>query len=387
MATFDGKLYGLPQTWPATDPLSYLWIRADWLKALNLQPPKTMDDLTKIIEAFVNADFDKNGVKDTVGIACGKIVIYLNRGIFTGFGAYPDFWVEKNGALVWGGVDENNKKALAFMNDLYKRGYVDKEFVSYTDTDMLEAFINGKCGVFYSPHWYISNTIVLSTIDPNADLWAVPLPTADGKAARSPLNPANVGYTVVNSKFSNPEIALKMFNLFVFCLEGRDGTWWCFNPPAGGTNANDMSSFARIVSPWLNYDAYESLRKSYEAGWDRSLINAAADLYWGPMQNPETKWGWDRLSSPELPNPAFKRLKEIVDAKSYFYDAFTGMPSTYMQDRWQTIQDEQLVAFTKIITGDLDVNAGFDAWVRTFNSMGGERITREVNDWYKSQRR
>jgi putative aldouronate transport system substrate-binding protein len=384
MATFDGKLYGLPQTWPATDPLSYLWIRADWLQALNLQVPKTFDELVRVIDAFTNADFDKNGVKDTIGIAFGKNVVFLNRGLFTGFGAYPDFWVSKNGSVIWGGVDENNKKALAFMNDLYKRGYVDREFVSYTDSDMLEAFMNGKCGVFYSPHWYISNVIELSTRDRGADLWAIPLPTADGKPAVSPLSPSSVGYTVVNSKFANPEIAYKMFSLFAFCYEGRDGSWWGFNPPSGGSNANDMSAFARVYSPWLNYDAYESLRKSYEAGWDRSLINAAADLYWGPMQNPDTKWGWDRLSSPELPNPAFKRLKEIVDAKTYFYDAYTGLPSTYMQDRWQAIQDEQLVTFTKIITGDLDVNAGFDAWVRTFNSMGGERITQEVNAWYKS---
>jgi putative aldouronate transport system substrate-binding protein len=56
-----------------------------------------------------------------------------------------------------------------------------------------------------------------------------------------------------------------------------------------------------------------------------------------------------------------------------------------MRDRWQAIQDEQLVTFTKIITGDLDVNTGFDAWVRTFNSMGGDRITREVNEWYRSR--
>jgi putative aldouronate transport system substrate-binding protein len=207
MATFDGKLYGLPQTWPATDPLSYLWIRADWLKALNLQPPKTMDDLVKIIDAFTNADFDKNGVKDTIGIAFGKNVVYLNRGLFTGFNAYPDFWVEKNGSLIWGGVDENNKQALAFMNDLYRRGYVDREFVTYTDTDMLESFVAGKCGVFYSPHWYISNAIAISAIDPNADLWAVPLPTANGRPAISPLDPATVGYTVVNSKFANREIA------------------------------------------------------------------------------------------------------------------------------------------------------------------------------------
>ena len=385
MASFDGKLYALPQTWPATDPLNYLWIRGDWLKALNLQPPKTMDDIAKIIDAFMKSGFNKSG-RESVGIAFGKNVIFLNRGLFTGFGAYPEFWVEKNGSLIWGGTDENNKKALAFMNDLYRRGYVDKEFVTYTDAEMLEAVISGQCGIFYSPHWYISNTVVMAAQDKNADLWAVPLPTVDGKPAVSPISPANVGFTVVNSKFANPEIAFKMFNLFIFNYEGRDGSWWGFNPPAGGTNANDLSAFARIYTPWLNYDAYESLKNSYEAGWDRSLINAAADLYWGPMQNPDTKWGWDRLTSPELPNPAFKRLKEIVDEKRYFYDAYTGVPSDFMRDRWQVIKDEQLVFFTRIITGDLDVNAGFDEWLKTYNNMGGDRITREINDWYRGRK-
>jgi putative aldouronate transport system substrate-binding protein len=385
LATFDGKLYGLPQTWPATDPLGYLYIRADWLKALNLQPPKTMDELVKIAEAFVNADFDKNGVKDTIGMAFDKNVFSHNyRGLFTGFSAYPEYWVNKNGVLSWGGIDENNKKALAFLNDLYRRGLIDREFISYGGSETTEAIVSGKCGIMYTWHGAPTGWEDLVSREPQADFWAVPLPTVDGKPAKSPITPFAVGYTVVNSKFANPEIAFKMFNLFVFCYNGRDGTWWGFNPPAGGTNANTMSHFARIYPPLLNYDAYESLKKSYEANWDPSLINAAADLYWGPMQNPDTKWGWDRLTSPELPYPAFKQLKEIIDSGAYFYDAFNGIPSTYMRDRWQAIQDEQLVAFTRIITGDLEVNAGFDAWVRTFNSMGGERITREANDWYKS---
>ena len=385
MVSQNGKLYALPQTWPATDPLSYLWIRADWLKALNLELPKTMDDLTRIIDAFMKSGLNKSG-RESIGISFGKEVIFLNRGLFTGFGAYPDYWVEKNGALIWGGTDENNKKALAFMNDLYKRGYVDKEFVTYTDAEMLEAVISGQCGVFYSPHWYISNTVVMGAQDKDADLWAIPLPTADGRPAMSPISPSNVGFTVVNKKFTNPELAYKMFNLFVYMYEGRDGSWWGFNPPAGGSNANDLSAFARIYSPWLNYDAYESFIKSFQAGWDKSLINAAADLYWGPVFAPETAWGWGRLINPEFPRPAFRELKTIVDEKRFFYDAYTGVPSDYMRDRWQVIKDEQLVFFTRMITGDLDVNAGFDAWLRTFNSMGGDRITREVNDWYRARK-
>jgi hypothetical protein len=101
---------------------------------------------------------------------------------------------------------------------------------------------------------------------------------------------------------------------------------------------------------------------------------------------PEASWAWERMLGPQYANAAFYILRPIIENNQYFWDAYYGIPSTYMQDRWQAIKDEQLVAFTKIITGDLDVNTGFDAWVRTFNSMGGDRITQEVNTWYKGRK-
>ena len=40
MATFDGKLYGLPSSYSATDAVSYIWLREDWMEKLNLEYPK-----------------------------------------------------------------------------------------------------------------------------------------------------------------------------------------------------------------------------------------------------------------------------------------------------------------------------------------------------------
>jgi hypothetical protein len=192
---------------------------------------------------------------------------------------------------------------------------------------------------------------------------------------------------VVNSKFTNPEIAFKMFNFFASAYNSKDGAWWTFDTPVGGGAWSDrLGNYAAAYSANLNYDAYEGLTRSYKAGWDQSKLNAAAMIYYGPINTPASKWGWDFFCNPELPNNAFQRLKEVLDAGLYFYDAYLGVPSNYMAERWQTIKDEQQVAFTKMITGDLDIDSGFAAWQRTFNSLGGERITREVNDWYKSRR-
>jgi putative aldouronate transport system substrate-binding protein len=123
----------------------------------------------------------------------------------------------------------------------------------------------------------------------------------------------------------------------------------------------------------------------YEAGWDESLIAPGAKAWYENLIRPDAAYAWMRMLGPQYPHAAFYILKDMIEKDQYFWEAYNGVPSTYMQDRWQSIKDEQLVVFTKIVTGDLDVNSGFDNWVRTFNSMGGDRITREVNDWYKTR--
>lgn len=45
-----------------------LWLRKDWLDNLGLEVPKTMEDLEKVLTAFVEEDPDGNGVDDTTGL-------------------------------------------------------------------------------------------------------------------------------------------------------------------------------------------------------------------------------------------------------------------------------------------------------------------------------
>ena len=56
-----------------------------------------------------------------------------------------------------------------------------------------------------------------------------------------------------------------------------------------------------------------------------------------------------------------------------------------MQDRWSAIVDEQLLAFTRIIIGEVELEEGFATWLETFNNMGGDQITEEVNEWYANR--
>jgi putative aldouronate transport system substrate-binding protein len=241
MSTIGGKLYGLPIPVPTTDFFSYLWLRKDWVDALRINPPKTLDDLTRVIEAFVNADFDRNGVRDTVGLTMEQDFYYSSRGIFNGCGAYPEVWENLNGVLSWGGVNPNNKKALAYLADLYRKGYIDHEFVRYTYNDKLRAVINGKAGVMYGGHWEVAAASELHNMDPKADWMAVPLPSLDGSPVRSPMKPAFRGWVVANAKYTNPEVAYKLKGTVGFYLSdgNSEPAWWSVEGTGCGRVADD----------------------------------------------------------------------------------------------------------------------------------------------------
>lgn len=70
--TFDGQLYALPVVDATLMIADLMWIRTDWLEKLNLPVPTTMDELIATAKAFAEADFDGNGVNDTIGRPCPR---------------------------------------------------------------------------------------------------------------------------------------------------------------------------------------------------------------------------------------------------------------------------------------------------------------------------
>src|SRR5258705_576336 len=64
----DGHIYALPQ-WADCYHCTYpdkLWINSTWLKKLNLQPPKTTEELRTVLRAFKTQDPNGNGKADEI---------------------------------------------------------------------------------------------------------------------------------------------------------------------------------------------------------------------------------------------------------------------------------------------------------------------------------
>lgn len=382
--TFDGKLYALPASLPDTDLFSYIWIRKDWLDKLNLEIPKTLAELKDVMKAFMAADFDGNGIDDTIGLGMDKDLYYPIRGIFSAYGGYPEFWTDVDGSLVWGGITDGTKNALGFLAELYKEGFMDPEFITKTETDMLETPKSGRCGVMYGGHWLGMQWGDVHEVDPESNWICIPLPTVNegDEIVQQVLQPYCYSWTVVNKKCEHPEVAFKMFAASDFAFYGEDSGWWIYDE-----NVEFMFSPVHVCcSGWENLNAWLAILDVYQTG-DTSLLHFNGQAYWEKL-NGEFGYEWGLMfgDASKQDGIAMSVMKEAYDAGKIIYEPYQGVQSTYMQDHWSTIRDEQLIAFTKIIIGEVPLDEGFDAWRASFSAMGGDKITEEVNEWYAAQK-
>ena len=377
MTMYDGQCYGIPCNISDTDTFSYIWLRKDWMEKLNLEAPKTMDDLRNIMLAFKEAKL--GGSENTYGMVIDKDLYYSTRGLFAGFGAYPEFWVEdENGGLVWGGTQENVKKALTYLNGLYNDGLLDKEFITQSNTDAKALMFNSQAGILYAGHWLAHDLQKLHDNDPESDWICVALPSETGAPVEQYLTPVKRGWIVINESYEHPEVAAKIRALCTFAAQGGicDGTWWFSND-----QAQALEPFQASVSSWDNYNTYLNLLECYDKGGDTSVLRAKAITYWNNLTSGSSIWAWEHMFGNGETTPMVV-LRDAIENERIHYDGFLGAQNEFMQDRWSVIKDEQLTAFTKIIIGEVGVEEGFADWLKTFDSMGGTQITRDVNEWY-----
>ena len=252
----DGSIYRIPGD-VAEPACETLWIRQDWLDNLNLEVPKTLDELEEVMYAFTNDDPDGNGVKDTYGLGGDG---YDIRSFWPwiqgcGDGLGRDTFVRMDdGSYAFGPVSEDAKNWLGRVHKLYEDGVITPNIV--TDTDRDEEMANGGFGVTYS--WVIynnpSNGTMKSFYSTNPDAKWVPIDMVTGENGNPQDEPASIGawcYFGITNVCTDPERAYAIWDDLAtpenyihrrFGVEGRDyidngdGTYEIINSGDGPEN-------------------------------------------------------------------------------------------------------------------------------------------------------
>ncbi len=129
--------------------------RADWLKALNMNPPTTAQEFYEMAKAFTENDPDGNGVKDTYGFA--YIDDADNELTYAGFDTLavamgaPNRWgVNEEGKLMPYFTFPEYKATLNLFKDMYDNGYMNADFALIKGNDKHLPLAEGKAGSMFT---------------------------------------------------------------------------------------------------------------------------------------------------------------------------------------------------------------------------------------------
>ncbi|CAI6087047.1 extracellular solute-binding protein [Cohnella sp. JJ-181] len=387
-ATFDGKLYALPNVAIEADAPTLLWIRQDWLDKVNLPAPKTVDDIARIAQAFVEQDPDGNGAADTIGLPGDKAVNFGGKtqlngydGIFNAFHAFPKNWVKgADGKVVYGSITPENKEALALLAQWYKDGLIDKEFALRKETQ--ETIVANKAGMFFGPWWapYYPLPDAMKN-DPKADwkLYAAPQ-DANGEFTTH-MAPVTDRYLVVKKGMKNPEAIVKLLNAFTRLERKQD-------PNKADVDALQKYREAQNIDPRSYYpfdlllDFSDALKRSYDVLTKAEKGEISRDELDVQMQA-----SYDAImkekENPKKDLTAWARATAILQGGAVLaqpmnkvYSLYYGLTPT-METKWATLDKLENETFLRIIVGSQPIGA-FDDFVKKWKALGGDQITQEI---------
>jgi len=401
--TIDGKLYGVPKIRENLDAVPMIYIRADWLRNLGLPIPRTINELEAVARAFAFQDPDRNGLHDTMGISfTGNLNDPVGgmNGLFMGFGAYPylngaqEAWLNDpvSGRIISASVQPEVRQALETLSRWYKEGILDREFATRDLVKISELASNGKLGIVYAEHWFQWMwPMPMAMINvPEAEWITIEIPTVDGSPAKVIL-PGSLDATiwVANSSMKNPEVLIKMLNLYVKQLSQKSPDYnenyhvinneagekfisWHYGLVQSGV-AGNAYGISRIQE-WYknrNTDYHE-----HETSWVADMIDQIRK-YIGELEGSDNMWNWTTWMWGK-PDGAYSINLKVREEGRTFVNAYLDVNTRTMTDRQSSLASMREEIFTRIIMGASPINA-FDTYVTDWYKLGGEQILREIN--------
>lgn len=386
-ATIGGRLMGIPETLSSIEGAEFLWIRTDWLDRLGLEPPRTMEELLAISKAFTENDPDGNGRHDTFGLALTQYLwdpVKGLTGFMAGFHAYPNLWIEdESGRLVYGAVRPEVKTALRVLQDMYRQGQIDPEFVFKDGNKANELIAEGKIGMTYGQQWASFEVQASREHDPEADWQAFPIPAVAGTQAKVPLRFPTYQFLAVRAGYEHPEAIVKLFNLHLEKNWGETAEYETYySTPYPAWQLSPVTPFPARK----NLEAYLQLEEARRTGDMTGLRDEARSIHRKigayHERNEETGWGWEKTYGP---GGAFAILDQYEKNGQLLYERFYGAPTETMIERQTILENLKNDTFINIILGSpIDE---FDRFVEEWYRLGGREITEEVNRWHAERMR
>ncbi|NOU74767.1 extracellular solute-binding protein [Paenibacillus sp. LMG 31458] len=371
--SFNGKTLGVPRVRPL-DGHESLIVRKDWLDKLGLQPPKTTEDLYKVMEAFTKNDPDGNGKPDTYGFAS-----YATPGVqgylFSMFGsstattnAIAQGWAKDgSGKLIPAFSTPQMKTALTYWSKAYKEGLIVPDYPVMKAQQLKDMFIQGKIGMYIGNivDIYNSPNVIkeLQKVNPKADAVAYELPAApDGKHYYE-QSTGSFGQLMISKKVPEDKVK-KILELMDYgnTLEG----WKQIQFGVKDKDYTDTSNPTIVVQT----DAGKANQYPNPGQWIPGYFNK-----------------YSRAENGDMPPEVIKYNHDLVDSINK-----SSVPDPSFGINVPTNVEKGADYIKKIYDNEINTLVGknsLEDWDKFVKSMLGDasfqKLEKEVNDAYKAK--
>jgi ABC-type glycerol-3-phosphate transport system substrate-binding protein len=334
-------------------------IRGDWLDALGLKVPKTIEQYEKVVQAFKDKYNDEGYVPLWSFIHDTSFVgAYVKNG--------QQNYLDADGKIKPYFLDPGYKDMLAKMAEWYKKGYLHKEIATMSYQQATDTFDSGRSGEMMN--WLKSiemNEKLLTDKVPQGRLIGLPPLSRNQPGMYGSDLPSGWG-TVITSSSKNPEAAMTYINWsaavddgYLVATYGLEGSQWNWKDKANGI-INFVADKDKVMGGAGDESPFNTGILAYYAGKFATSLRDKDFMNW--------------LNGPEV------RSQFPVDlGVNYDVDSMAG------KDKFGAIGTLIDEARWKIIVGEQPVSSWDDA-VKSWLKEGGEEWIAGYTAQYKVAR-
>ena len=381
----DGQMFTVPGVNAEYMYGAALIWNQDWLDKLGISgPPSKLEDVEKVLYQFRNDDPDGNGQKDTYGLSTdGLRMIFGAYGAPGVYGETTRYWMEDgNGGVVYPAVTEKAKEALTKMQQWYKDGVIDPEFITGENKGgywaLSHSFCNGRIGFTArgtNAHWK----------DPK--LWEEGVsPFANSELFKTNFPDGTFSYgTPIEGPYGDKYTGVTAY-----------AYWSCFSADLTGNEPKfaKLLSIAEKLNGYLDPKDYLTTRLGIEGvNWNYNENGIPVPTEEFASIEKQTAIGasttfnfFNNVDTQSVIDPVYSKWEheELYADKSraamWTDPVPLPLPSQGdYKDETDKILDEGAVA---IITGQKDIGY-FDEMVKAWKAAGGDILTQEANEIYQ----
>lgn len=369
----NGKYYILPGYQRKIQVQQWIY-RRDIFEKNNLDAPKTYDELFDSLVLLKEIYPDSTPITTLWGGAHLFAMMGAGYGIPAGWAGTSSYNSDDD-RWQFSPATENYKALYTFLNRCYEAGILDPAFFTQSDEDFYNKIQDGRALVTVT--WITSgfdnwNETLKENGFPDGEWAALPVPESTiGIKALPPVDPFRKGLIVPAQVVNEPyfEDLLKFLDWAVYSEEGRTLTTWGIEGLTYENTPNGKAYLPNIKTP-KNTEGTIDISKEYG-------FNLLFDL----VENEE-------LEDYKKPAEIVTFLENSLNAE----DTAELSPQLKLDTRSIEairIIDEKIVPYvadssTKFITGELDIEKDWNAYLLELEKRGYKTLEEIWNDAWKN---